>query len=122
MTVAELKQKGAVALDDAQLTKLIVGRTVRVRNAVSGQRFEILYGTGGQRLIIAVDGKAQDPNSMAEALHGGQIPYEIRDGRLITQIGGTPFEVTVYRLGDRYVASRDNEYGYANYEVEVARQ
>jgi len=122
VTVAELVRKGAVALDDAQLTQLVVGKTVRVRNAVTGQRFEILYGTGGQRLITAVDGKTPDLTSMAEALHGGQIPYEIRDGHLITQIGGTRFEVTVYRLGDRYLASRDNEYGYANYEVEVARQ
>jgi hypothetical protein len=120
VTVAELERQGAVALDDARLKELIVGRTVRVRNTVTGQRFEILYGTGGQRLITAVDGKAPDPTSMAEALHGGQVPYEIRGGRIVTQIGGAPFEVTVYRLGDRYLASRGNEFGYANYEVEVA--
>ena len=33
-------------------------------------------------------------------------------------IEGTPFEVTVYRLGDKFVAARSNEFGYANYEVE----
>ena len=33
-------------------------------------------------------------------------------------IEGTPFEVTVYRLGDKLVAARSNEFGYANYEVE----
>jgi len=26
--------------------------------------------------------------------------------------------VTVYKLGDRYVASRSREFGYANYEIE----
>ncbi len=46
MTVADLKQKGAVALDDAQLKQLVVGKTFTVRNTVTGQRFEILYGTG----------------------------------------------------------------------------
>jgi len=48
--------------------------------------------------------------------------YEIRDGHVITYIGGAPFEINVYRLGDRYVASRGDEYGYANYEVEAEGQ
>jgi len=25
--------------------------------------------------------------------------------------------VTVYQLGDRYIAARSNEFGYANYDV-----
>jgi len=33
-------------------------------------------------------------------------------------IDGTPFEVTVYKLGDKYVAARSDEFGHANYEVE----
>src|SRR5439155_10844295 len=80
VTVAELTQKGAVALNDAQLQETIVGKTAKVRNTVTGQRFEILYGTGGQRLIT--------------------------------------FDVIIYKLGDEYLASRSDEYGYANYEVE----
>jgi hypothetical protein len=120
LTVAELLRKGAVALDDAQLKELAVGKTLRVRNSVTGQSFEILYGTGGQRLVTAIDGKARDPSSMAELFHGGQAQYEIGGGRLTTQIAGTPFEVSVYRLGERYLAARGDEQGYANYEVEVA--
>jgi len=116
-TVADLKQRGAVALSDAQLEALVVGKSVEVRNTVTGQRFEILYGAKGKRLITAVDGKPADPKHMAELLLGGEIQYEIREGRLSTQIGGTPFEVTVYKLGDEYVAARSNEFGYANYEV-----
>jgi len=106
VTLAELGRKGAVALDDAQLRELVVGKTLRVRNMVTGRVYEILYGTGGQRLVTAVDGKTPDLHSLAETFHGGQARYEIRDGRLTTQIAGTPFEVTVYRLGDRYLASR----------------
>ena len=36
----------------------------------------------------------------------------------MTTIAGAPFEVTVYKVGDKYVAARSNEFGYANYEVE----
>ena len=66
-----------------------------------------------------MDGKAGDPSEAAELLHGGDARYEIRDGHLVAQLAGTPFEVTVYKLGDRYVASRGNEFGYANYEIEA---
>jgi hypothetical protein len=73
-----------VALDVAQLKELAVGKTVKVVNTVTGQRFEILYGTGGQRLVLSVDGKAGDLSGNAELLHGGAAQYEIRDGHLVT--------------------------------------
>jgi hypothetical protein len=117
-TVTDLKQKGAVALDDAQLKALVVGKTVTVTNTVTGQRFDILYGVGGRRLVTAANGK---PSGLTEAggelMHAGDVQYEIRDGRLVTNIDGTEFEVTVYKLGDKYIAARSNEFGYANYEV-----
>jgi len=50
------------------------------------------------------------------------MQYEIRDGLYVVEIAGTPFEVTVYKLGDMYVAARSNEFGYANYEVEPLKQ
>jgi len=119
-TVADLKQQGAVALSDVQLKELIVGKTVRVTNTVTGQRFEILYGTGGRRLVTAIDGKRTDLKEAGELMHA-ELSYEIRDGRLHTEIEGTSFEVTVYKVGDRYVATRSNEFGYANYEVEEVK-
>ena len=121
-TVADLKQRGAVALDDAQLKQLIVGKTFKVRNTVTGQRFEILYGPDGRRLITSVDGKQPPVGEMGDVLHSGELGspanYEIRGGQIVTTILGTPFEVTVYKVGDKYVAARSNEFGYANYEVE----
>jgi hypothetical protein len=122
LTVADLKQKGAAALGDAQLKELLVGKTVDVRNMVTGGRFEILHGTTGRRLVTAIDGKASDLREAGELMHGGDVDYQIRDGRLVTDVNGTPFEVTVYKLGDRYVAARSNEFGYANYEVAPLKQ
>jgi len=118
VTVADLKQKGAVALDEAQLKDLVVGKTIGVTNTVTGQRFEIIYGAAGRRLIIAVDGKPTDMREAGELSHSDEAGYEIKDGRLTTDLAGTQFAVTVYKVGDRYVAARDNEFGYANYDVE----
>jgi len=30
---------------------------------------------------------------------------------------GTPFEMTVYKVGDKYYGARSNEFGYTNYEI-----
>jgi hypothetical protein len=124
-TVADLKQKGAVALDDAQLKQLVVGKTLTVRNAVTGERTQILYGADGRRVIVGAGGKPAAAGHMFEVLHSGQLSpaaqYEVRNGRIVTTLFGTPFEVTVYKVGDRHVASRSNEFGYANYEIEESR-
>ena len=52
---------------------------------------------------------------------GSPAPYEIKDGRVVTTLSGTPFEVMVYKIGDKYMAARSNEFGYANYEVEAVK-
>jgi hypothetical protein len=120
--VVDLQRQGALALGDTQLKQLIVSKTVNVRNTVTGHRFEILYGSAGQRLITAIDGKTPDPDTMGDLMFDPETHYEIRDGHLITYIDGAPFEATVYKLGNRYVAARRDEFGFANYEVEAAGQ
>jgi len=89
-----------------------------VHNTVTGRRFEILHGPDGRRLITAVDSQPTDPDVMGNLAHSGNIQYEIRDGHYIVEMAGTPIEVTVYKLGDRYVAARSSEFGFANYEIE----
>jgi hypothetical protein len=125
MTVTELKGKGATALSDADLKASVVGKTLSIRNTVTGQKFEILYGTDGPRRISGVDGKAPTPGEFFNVMHAGQLgvpaKYELKDGRLITTLGGTPFDVTIYKMGDKYMAARSNEFGYANYELEEAQ-
>jgi hypothetical protein len=121
-TVADLKAKGAMALTDTQLKDLIVGKIVAARNTVTGQRFEILYGSTGRRMIVSIDGKQPEPGDLFhpndQMETGSPAAYEIKDGQIVTTLDNTPFAVTVYKAGDKYVAARSNEFGYANYEVE----
>jgi hypothetical protein len=87
----ELKQKGAVALNDAQLNALANEKMLVVRNTLTRQRL-------------------------------APAKYEIRDGRLTGTDGETRFNMTVYKLGDRYIAARSNEFGYANYQLARLRE
>ncbi len=116
LTVAGLQKQGAVALTDAQLQQLLSGKTVNVHNLASGQRFEVLFGATGRRLVTAIDGKPIDPTIAAELMHG-EDTYSIKNARLTMDMAGSPFDVAVYKLGNKYYAARSNEFGFANFEV-----
>ncbi len=122
VTVAELKQKGAVALDDAQLKKLAVAQMLEVRNTMTGERIKILHGADGHRILTGQQGKPGQANKyLATSSLGLSAPnppaYQIRNRRVVTMLKGTPFEATIFKLGHKYVAARNNEYGYVNYEI-----
>ena len=121
-TVASLKAQGAVALTDAQLTELVVGKTLWVRDNVTGGIFSAVFNTQGQRLVRNLTkGRLPEQSEIGEALKNGLLgiptAYTIRDGKIITNFGNAPYEMTVYKLGDKTFAARSNEFGFANYEI-----
>ena len=88
---------------------------------VTGDIFNIAWTTSGQRLIGNVNGEIPKPSEVGDVFHGGSsgtgTAYAIKDGAIVTTLGNMPYEATVYKLGDKYIAARSNEFGYANYEV-----
>jgi hypothetical protein len=122
VTVADLERQGGAKLGDAELRELVAGKTLLVRNSVTGERFHVHYGEDGRRLITAIDGETPRFGEVGNPLHGDVMgaaaPYAIQDGRIRTTIAGAAFDVAVYRVGDRYLGARNNEFGFANYEVE----
>jgi hypothetical protein len=145
-TVANLKKQGAVALNDDQLKKLIVEKSVWLQNTVTSEKYMIIYGGLGkgpgakpltpaepgyvtQRLPVnqgefqvryvgrnvamqSLTGDAFDASYL-----GASRTYNINNGKIVTELEGTPIEVAVYKLGDKYLGARSNEFGYANYEI-----
>ena len=145
-TVADLKSKGAVALNDAQLQALLVEKSPWLMNTVTGDKYQIIYSASGK----SASGKSADPlqpgyitqqfaanqgqlqlryvgnqaalpsltgNVAAASYLANASPYFINDGRLVTTLAGTPIEIAVYKVGDKYIGARSNEFGYANYEI-----
>ena len=121
LTVAALKQRGDVALDEAQLKELLVGKAVWVRNTVTGEQFKVSYNTDGQSIIMHVGSNATVPGLAGDvaqnAYQGVTTPYTIANGKVVTSFSQAPMEITVYKSGDSYFAARSNEFGYANYEI-----
>lgn len=146
LTVADLKNKGAVALDDAQLKALIVEKSVWLQNMVTGDKYMIIYGALGEGpdvkpLVPAEPGYVTQrfpvnqgqfqvryvgKDVAAQSLTGDTFDasylgtsrtYNIQNGKIVTELVGTPIEIAVYKMGDKYYGARSNEFGYANYEI-----
>ncbi len=146
MTAADLKKKGAVALNDAQLKALIVDKSTWLQNTVTGEKFMIIYGdlgkgaaakpltsvepayitqrfpaNQGQFQLRYVGRRMSLPSQIGDASDASRLGtsqmYYISNGKIVTALVGTPFEITVYKVGDKYLGVRSNEFGYANYEI-----
>jgi hypothetical protein len=120
-TVADLKKKGAVGLNDAQLKALIAGKAHWLRNNVTGEQFWQSFTAEGQTTVFRVGNDATMPSGYGsvarDGYQGTTSPYKIEGGKLITFVSQDPYAFTFYKLGDTYYAARSNEFGYANYEI-----
>jgi hypothetical protein len=75
---------------DATLKALVAGKTLTVKNTVTGDSYQILYGTNGTRLVLSINGRQPEPAEAGGVLHGGEvggvIKYEIANGRIVTTL------------------------------------
>jgi len=126
MTVADLKKKGATALNDAQLKALVVGKAMWLQNNVSGEQFSANFTTEGNAILFRTGFNTAVPSGYGKvALNGYEgitSRYAIADGKLTTFVSQDAYSVTVYKLGNTYYGARSNEFGYANYEIIPAPQ
>ena len=135
-----------MALNDAQLKALIVEKSIWLQNTVTGDKYMIIYGAPGKgangqaaharRARVCHPALPRQPGRVPAAVRGqedgaaepdrrrgrGQLSrhyrtYYIKTGRSSAALVGTPIEITVYKVGDKYLAARSNEFGYANYEI-----
>ena len=126
MTVADLKKKGATALNDAQLKALIVGKAFWLRNNVTGEQFSQNFTAEGQTIVFRVGFDAVMPSAFGNVARDGyqgttcRLPDRGRQAH--HPVSQDPYAFTFYKLGDTYYAARSNEFGYANYEIIPAPQ
>jgi hypothetical protein len=120
-SVADLTQEGAVELGDKQVRELIIGKTMFLQNNVTGGKFVMIWSDNGLYQVRNVDPRVLQPSDIGDVVRGGyegaSSPYQIKDGKIVTTVGNAPFEITVYKLGDKYLGARSNEFGFANYEI-----
>jgi hypothetical protein len=121
MTVAKLKQKGAKALSNAELKKLIMGKAFWMRNNVNQEEFSQNFTAEGHMTVFHVGKYNNMPSGYGKVMLGGYegttTSYKVDGGKLITFVAQDPYAFTFYKLGKTYYAARSNEFGFANYEI-----
>ncbi|WP_318528261.1 DUF3604 domain-containing protein [Mesorhizobium sp. ZC-5] len=112
---------GGKALDQQALTALTVGKTVWLKNLVTGDVFRTVWDATGQRVILNFDPGSPVPqhfgNVTQDAYLGVPVHYEVTDGKIVESFGNEQLSWSAYQVGDRTLLARSNEFGYANYEV-----
>jgi hypothetical protein len=120
-TVADLLQEGATEVSEAQLRDLVVGKSVFLQNNVTGGKFRTVWQENGLYQVKNVDPRILQPSDVGDISRGGyegtSSPYQIKGSKIETTVGNAPFQITVYKLGEKYFGARSNEFGYANYEI-----
>ncbi len=113
LTVAGLQKKKPKALSTEAIKELVVGKKVHIKNLLTGAEFDAEYGKDGMRTLTATVGFAS-----AHGQGAAKNPYVIADGKLSSRFDdGSVFSSRIFQLEGRYLAARDDEAGYANYEV-----
>lgn len=125
-TVAGLKTKGATFLDNAQLKDLIVGKAFWLRNNVTGEQFSQNFTEEGRMIVFRVGENADMPsgfgNVVRDGYQGTTSSYKLEGDKLITWVSQDPYAWTFHKLGTNHFAARNNEFGFANYEIIPAPQ
>jgi len=146
VTVASLEKQGAVALNDDQIKALIERKSLWFQNNVTGDKYMVVYGALGKggdvdkkltpseadymtqqfpanqgqfqvRYVGKTVNQSLAGDSIAASYLGTSRTYNVAHGRIVTELVGTPIEISVYKVGDKYIGARSNEFGYANYEL-----
>lgn len=90
-------------------------------NTVTGEMFKVHFDEAGNSIVRYVGKRSTLPGVTGQLVRDAYqvvpTPYAIKNGKLVTMIGNTPFEMAIYKLGDQYYGARSNEFGYANYEL-----
>ena len=123
VTVVAIKQKGGVALTDAQLKQMVVGKALILNNTVTGEFFKASFTAEGQYRVWYVGRNSTLPSNVGNPAQtssylGITSPYKIENGKIVITLSQEPYSFTIYKLGNAYYAARSNEFGYANYALQ----
>jgi len=107
---AKAAKRGATVADAKPLTSDEPGYVTQRFPAGQGH-FQVRY-VGRDKTLPSLTSDAAESTYLDETR-----TYDIANGKIVTDLAGTPIEIAVYKVGDKYVAARSNEFGYANYAM-----
>lgn len=101
-TVDDLTSQGFTALTDDELTDLISGKYIWLKNTVTGGVFKTRWTADGLFLIMNIDPRIPQPSEFGDlASHAylgeANSAWKVADGKIVTNFGNRDYGYTVYR-------------------------
>lgn len=112
-TIEDLLAEGAVPLSTEEIRDLLIGRSLRLTDLQSGEKFEVFFGRDGKRTVLETTSSALLKSETPEA-----VSFQIRDGKVWSlSADGSESKGSIYRLRDRYFAVLEEQGGIVGYEM-----
>ena len=107
LTAIALEQAGIMPLADGALRRLIVGRTLDLRERDTGERYRAVFRDDGMREIRNLKTGAVDKPRT----------YEIAGGGFNTFLENRGYRARVYRVDDSYLVARSSDGGTVKWQL-----
>jgi Protein of unknown function (DUF3604) len=121
LTVADLTAKGCQAADRGGARGPDCRQVHLGEQQCYGEPIKIRYDEDGTAVTVHVGRSATLPSLTGDLSRASYqttaSSYKVSDGKIVTELSGTPIGMAVYKLGDTYYGARSNEFGHANYEL-----
>ncbi len=112
-TAQVLKSQNARVLSTDEIKQLFVGKTLLIKDLLSGDEYLGNYGENGLRTLQYVNPTTSDSES---GIQKTQDPYQITNGKLHSIIDGNEVASTIFELESHYYGALSFDEGAVNYE------
>ena len=113
LSVQILKSQNAKTLSSDEIKQLFVGKTLLIKDLLTGDEFYGFYGDDGTRIL-----RYASPNSESSEANDQIVrdPYRIEDGLLISMLDGNEIASTIFKLDAHYFGALSVDDGAVNFE------
>lgn len=115
LMIADVIARGVHQLNGLELERFIAGKTMIVRNTVTGHRYEVFYAADGNCVVRPSMVRRREAEPVRDILSsdapGLPSRYAVTaDGKLRTMLDGRSFTVKIYKNGNTYLAIENEDF------------
>jgi len=112
-TIQVLKSQNARELSTDEIKQLLVGKTVLIKDLISGDVYQSRYGENGLRSMRYIN---PAENSTEPEKQQTEDTYRIVDGQLISSVDGNEIATRIFELENHYYGALNVDDGAVNFE------
>lgn len=113
LTIQVLKSQGARELSTDEIKQLLVGKTVLIKDLMSGDVYQGTYGENGVRALSYINPLE---NAISPEKQRTEDTYRIADSQLFSSVDGNEIATRLFKLEQHYYGALNIDDGAVNFE------